>query len=187
MARSNRTRSDRKPTPATIETDDSALGARRPTAGRSKAKTTSHPKKPGNVKGGFKSSAEPAPRNATAPRTGALRNGPHGDSASGLIDERIRELGDWRGQTLALMRALILEAEPAMIEETKWGGTPVWSHDGIVCTGESYAKVVKLTFAHGASLDDPSRLFNSSLGGNTRRASTCERATWSMHARSDRW
>ena len=92
------------------------------------------------------------------------------DHASRLIDERIRELGDWRGETLARMRALILEADPAMIEEWKWMGTPVWSHDGIVCTGETYKKVVKLTFMHGASLPDPSRLFNSSLEGNMRRA-----------------
>jgi hypothetical protein len=91
-------------------------------------------------------------------------------SASRLIDERIRDLGDWRGETLARMRALILEADPEMIEEWKWMGTPVWSHDGIVCTGESYKKVVKLTFARGASLSDPSRLFNSSLEGNVRRA-----------------
>jgi hypothetical protein len=90
--------------------------------------------------------------------------------ASQRIDERIRELGDWRGETLARMRALILEADPEMIEEWKWMGTPVWSHHGIVCTGESYKKVVKLTFAHGARLPDPSRLFNSSLEGNTRRA-----------------
>jgi hypothetical protein len=91
-------------------------------------------------------------------------------SASRLIDQRIRDLGDWRGETLARMRALILEAEPEAIEEWKWRGVPVWSRHGIVCTGESYAKVVKLTFARGASLPDPSRLFNSSLEGNTRRA-----------------
>jgi hypothetical protein len=91
-------------------------------------------------------------------------------SASRLIDQRIRDLGDWRGETLARMRALILEADPEMTEEWKWRGTPVWSHRGIVCTGESYTKVVKLTFARGASLPDPSRLFNSSLEGNTRRA-----------------
>jgi hypothetical protein len=93
-----------------------------------------------------------------------------GKEASGLIDERIRSLRDWRGQTLARMRALILEADPRMIEEWKWMGTPVWSHDGNVCTGETYTKVVKLTFARGASIADPSRLFNSSLEGNTRRA-----------------
>ena len=93
-----------------------------------------------------------------------------GKAASRLIDERIRELADWRGETLARMRALILEADPEMTEEWKWMGTPVWSHHGIVCTGESYKKAVKLTFAHGASIPDPSRLFNASLEGNTRRA-----------------
>jgi hypothetical protein len=95
---------------------------------------------------------------------------PAGKSASRLIDQRIRDLGGWRGETLARMRGLILEAEPEAIEEWKWRGVPVWSHNGIICTGESYAKVVKLTFAKGASLPDPSRLFNSSLEGNTRRA-----------------
>ena len=93
-----------------------------------------------------------------------------GKAASRLIDQRIRELEGWRGETLARMRALILEADPEMIEEWKWMGTPVWSHNGIVCTGESYTKVVKLTFAKGAKIPDPSRLFNSSLEGNTRRA-----------------
>jgi len=93
-----------------------------------------------------------------------------GEAASKLIDQRIRDLGGWRGETLARMRALILEADPEMTEEWKWMGTPVWSHHGIVCTGESYTKVVKLTFARGASVPDPSRLFNSSLEGNTRRA-----------------
>jgi hypothetical protein len=92
-----------------------------------------------------------------------------GAPASRLIDERIRDLGGWRGETLARMRALILEADPEMTEEWKWS-TPVWSHHGIVCTGEAYTKVVKLTFARGAGVPDPSRLFNSSLGGNTRRA-----------------
>ena len=87
-----------------------------------------------------------------------------------LIDQRIRDLRGWRGDALARMRALILEADPEMTEEWKWMGTPVWSHDGILCTGESYKKVVKLTFAKGASLKDPSRLFNSSLDGNVRRA-----------------
>jgi hypothetical protein len=91
------------------------------------------------------------------------------NDASRLIDQRIRDLGGWRGETLARMRALILQADPAMTEEWKWSN-PVWSHDGIVCTGEAYAKVVKLTFAQGASIPDPSRLFNSSLEGNTRRA-----------------
>jgi hypothetical protein len=93
-----------------------------------------------------------------------------GEVASVLIDQRIRDLGGWRGETLARMRTLILEADPEMIEEWKWMGTPVWSHNGIVCTGESYKKVVKLTFAKGASLPDPLGLFNSSLDGNTRRA-----------------
>jgi hypothetical protein len=93
-----------------------------------------------------------------------------GQPASRLIDQRIRDLGGWRGVTLARMRALILEADPAMTEEWKWMGTPVWSHNGIVSTGEAYTKVVKLTFAQGARIPDPSRLFNSSLGGNTRRA-----------------
>ncbi|HYV86963.1 MAG TPA: DUF1801 domain-containing protein [Candidatus Polarisedimenticolia bacterium] len=86
------------------------------------------------------------------------------------MDQRIRDLGDWRGETLARMRALILEAEPETTEEWKWMGTPVWSHHGIICTGESYTKVVKLTFAKGASLPDPKHLFNSSLEGNVRRA-----------------
>ena len=93
-----------------------------------------------------------------------------GEAASRLIDERIRELGGWRGETLARMRALILEADPEMTEEWKWMGTPVWSHHGNVCTGEAYKKVVKLTFARGATVPDPSGLFNSSLDGNTRRA-----------------
>jgi len=93
-----------------------------------------------------------------------------GEPASRLIDQRIRDLGGWRGETLARMRALILEADPEMTEQCKWRGIPVWSHHGIVCTGESYTKVVKLTFARGASIRDPSGLFNSSLEGNTRRA-----------------
>lgn len=91
-------------------------------------------------------------------------------SASELIDRKIAELGDWRGQTLARMRKLIREADPEVVEEVKWMGTPVWSHDGIICTGESYKSVVKLTFAKGASLKDPAKLFNSSVDGNVRRA-----------------
>lgn len=90
--------------------------------------------------------------------------------ASRTIDQRIRELDDWRGETLARMRKLILDSDPHIVEEVKWMGTPVWSCDGIICTGESYKKVVKLTFAQGASIADPSGLFNSSLEGNTRRA-----------------
>jgi hypothetical protein len=92
-----------------------------------------------------------------------------GTSPSQLIDERIGELGDWRGSMLSRLRALIEEADPEVVEEWKWGG-PAWSHDGLICTGETYKKVVKLTFAKGATVDDPSRLFNSSLEGNTRRA-----------------
>jgi hypothetical protein len=90
--------------------------------------------------------------------------------ASDLIDERIAELGDWRGDTLSRMRKLIKEADPDVVEEWKWMGTPVWSHDGIICTGESYRSIVKLTFIKGASLKDPAKLFNSSLEGNARRA-----------------
>ena len=93
-----------------------------------------------------------------------------GKSPSQLIDERIEALGDWRGETLARLRALIKEADPEVVEEWKWRGVTVWSHDGIICTGETYRNVVKMTFAKGASLDDPSGLFNSSLEGNTRRA-----------------
>ncbi len=95
---------------------------------------------------------------------------PQGRSAAELISERITELGDWRGDTLGRMRTLIKKADPDVVEEWKWRGTPTWSHDGIICTGETYKSVVKLTFAKGASLKDPARLFNSSLGGNTRRA-----------------
>ena len=93
-----------------------------------------------------------------------------GQSAAKLITQRIAELGDWRGDTLKRMRKLIKEADPDVVEEWKWMGTPVWSHDGIICTGESYKDKIKLTFAKGASLKDPARLFNSSLDGNTRRA-----------------
>jgi len=93
-----------------------------------------------------------------------------GESASEPIDKRIAELGDWRGETLSRMRKLIKEAAPDVVEEWKWMGTPVWSHDGIICTGESYKSIVKLTFSRGASLKDPAKLFNSSLDGNVRRA-----------------
>src|SRR6187401_737946 len=92
------------------------------------------------------------------------------ESPSKLIDARIKELGDWRGKTLAHVRALIKQAVPDVIEEWKWRGVPVWSHDGIICTGETYKSAVKLTFAKGAALKDPAKLFNSSLEGNTRRA-----------------
>ena len=100
----------------------------------------------------------------TKPRAGQPQ------SATELISQRIAELGDWRGETLARMRALIKEADPDVVEEWKWRGTPVWSHDGIICTGESYKKAVKLTFAKGASLKDRAGLFNASLDGNVRRA-----------------
>jgi hypothetical protein len=93
-----------------------------------------------------------------------------GDSPSQLIDARIEELGDWRGETLARVRDLVKQADPEVVEEWKWRGVPVWEHAGIICTGETYKEVVKTTFAKGASLDDPSGLFNSSLEGNTRRA-----------------
>ena len=93
-----------------------------------------------------------------------------GDSPSQLVDGRIKELSDWRGETLARVRILIKQADPEVVEEWKWRGVPVWSHDGIICTGETYKNVVKMTFAKGASLKDPSGLFNSSLEGNTRRA-----------------
>jgi hypothetical protein len=93
-----------------------------------------------------------------------------GDAPSQLIDARIKELGDWRGETLARIRTLVKQADPEVVEEWKWRGVPVWSHAGIICTGETYKNVVKMTFAKGASLEDPSGLFNSSLEGNTRRA-----------------
>ena len=93
-----------------------------------------------------------------------------GSSPSHLIDARIKKLGDWRGETLARVRSLIKQADPEVVEEWKWRGVPVWEHAGIICTGETYKAVVKMTFAKGASLDDPARLFNSSLEGNTRRA-----------------
>ncbi len=98
------------------------------------------------------------------------KEGAGGDSPSQLIDARIEELGDWRGETLALLRALIKQADPEVVEEWKWRGVPVWYHDGMICTGETYKQVVKMTFAKGASLEDPAGLFNSSLEGNTRRA-----------------
>jgi len=98
------------------------------------------------------------------------KNSPPQETASQLIDARISELGDWRGAMLAHVRALIRQADPDVVEEWKWRGVPVWSHDGIICIGETYKNVVKLTFAKGAPLDDPSKLFNASLDGNVRRA-----------------
>ena len=102
--------------------------------------------------------------------TAMKKKGKGGDAPSRLIDARIKELRDWRGKTLARVRILIKQADPEVVEEWKWRGVPVWSHAGIICTGETYKSVVKLTFAKGASLKDPSGLFNSSLEGNTRRA-----------------
>jgi hypothetical protein len=131
-----------------------------------KAKRASPASKP--RKSAAKSKSMPKAKRAMSPASGM--------TGTEIIDQRIRDLGDWRGETLARMRALILEADPEMLEEAKWAkranplGVPVWSHAGIVCTGESYKNLVKLTFAQGASLPDPSRLFNSSLGGGTRRA-----------------
>ena len=98
------------------------------------------------------------------------KSGAQKKSPSRMIDERIKELGDWRGKTLSRLRALIRQADPTVVEEWKWRGVPVWSHDGLICTGETYKNVVKMTFAKGAALDDPSGLFNASLEGNTRRA-----------------
>jgi hypothetical protein len=103
-------------------------------------------------------------------RKSGLKEEKAGDSPSQLIDAKIKELGDWRGETLARVRILIKQADPEVVEEWKWRGVPVWSHAGIICTGETYKNVVKMTFAKGASLEDPSGLFNSSLEGNTRRA-----------------
>ena len=98
------------------------------------------------------------------------KSGSQSESPSQLIDARIKELGDWRGEMLSRLRALIKQADPEVVEEWKWRGVPVWSHDGLICTGETYKNVVKMTFAKGAALKDPSGLFNSSLDGNTRRA-----------------
>src|SRR6266436_8115515 len=103
-------------------------------------------------------------------RKSGSKEGQGGDSPSRLIDARIKELNDWRGETLARVRILIKQADPEVAEEWKWRGTPVWSHNGLICTGETYKNVVKMTFAKGASLKDPSSLFNSSLEGNVRRA-----------------
>jgi hypothetical protein len=103
-------------------------------------------------------------------RKSSSKEGKGGDSPSQLIDARIKELSDWRGDTLARVRILIKQADPEVVEEWKWRGVPVWSHAGMICTGETYKNVVKMTFAKGASLEDPSGLFNSSLEGNTRRA-----------------
>jgi hypothetical protein len=112
-----------------------------------------------------------AKRATTAMKKGSgSKEAKAGDAPSQLIDARIKQLGDWRGETLARVRILIKQADPEVVEEWKWRGVPVWSHAGIICTGETYKNVVKMTFARGAALEDPSRLFNSSLEGNTRRA-----------------
>ena len=107
---------------------------------------------------------------ASVEKKSDLQEADGGDNASALIDAKIKELSDWRGETLARVRSLIKQADPDVIEEVKWRGVPVWSHAGIICTGETYKSVVKMTFAKGAALKDPARLFNSSLAGNTRRA-----------------
>ena len=163
-----------------------ASGARKPAAtakktanAGTKAKGTSRTSKPRKSNTARLSS----PKSKSPPVEEAVLAGMRsreratGKPASRIIDQRIRDLGDWREETLARMRALILEADPEMVEERKWrkpsnamAGVPVWSHNGIVCTGETYTKVVKLTFARGAGISDPSRLFNSSLEGGTRRA-----------------
>jgi len=109
-------------------------------------------------------------KKATTTMKSGSKEGKEGDSPSRLIDARIKELGDWRGEMLARVRMLIKQADPDVVEEWKWRGVPVWEHDGIICTGETYKAVVKLTFAKGASLEDPAGLFNASLEGNTRRA-----------------
>ena len=139
----------------------SESGAKRKAKGASRAT-----KPPKSFAGGSKS----APKAGAKGESGGAAERAAGKVASRLIDERIRSLGDWRAKTLAEVRRLIHEADPDVVEEWKWMGTPVWSHAGNVCTGESYKQVVKLTFARGAALEDPRRLFNSSLDGNTRRA-----------------
>src|SRR5262245_23574557 len=127
-----------------------------------KAKTKAMPKAKSAARASKPRASVPKPK--SAPEAGAS-----GQPASRLIDERIRDLGGWRGEALARLQALIREADPEVIEEWKWA-VPVWSHNGIICTGEAYKAVVKLTFARGAAIPDPSRLFNSSLEGSTRRA-----------------
>ena len=117
-----------------------------------------------------KPAAEAMKKATTTMKKSGAKEAKGGDSPSRLIDARIKELADWRGETLARVRTLIKQADPQVIEEWKWRGVPVWSHDGIICTGETYKTAVKMTFAKGASLEDPSGLFNSSLEGNTRRA-----------------
>ena len=155
---------------------------RRPVRVAPSAKAASRTSKPRTLatqaKSSTKTRGQPRPAASQAKpsetrageKTTVVPSGGDPGSASRLIDQRIRDLAGWRGETLGRMRALILEAEPEAVEEWKWMGTPVWSRDGIICTGESYTKAVKLTFARGASIPDSARLFNSSLEGNMRRA-----------------
>jgi hypothetical protein len=123
-----------------------------------------------NVSGGQATTTVKKATTAMEKRKSGAKEEKGGDSPSRLIDARIKELSDWRGETLARVRILIKQADPEVVEEWKWRGVPVWSHAGMICTGETYKEVVKMTFAKGASLEDPSGLFNSSLEGNTRRA-----------------
>ena len=128
-----------------------------------------HPKDIGRRQHAHASARVRAQRMAPNDREARV-SGQQGKSPSQLIDARIEELGDWRGELLSRLRTLVKQSDPEVVEEWKWRGTPVWSHDGLVCTGETYKNVVKMTFAKGASLEDPSGLFNSSLDGNVRRA-----------------
>ena len=179
--RASRASGARKPAAKAKKTANAGTKAKGPAKTGSKAKQSTGEAKPIKVRKGEKVAVVLSggnPRIAKADGDAPVqvlagmrsRERATGKPASRLIDQRIRDLGGWRGETLARMRALILEADPEMTEEWKWMGTPVWSHHGIVCTGEVYTKVVKLTFARGARIPDPSRLFNSSLEGNTRRA-----------------
>ena len=152
-----------KPRKSTTPSKSTSKAGTRATAGASKPRASKRPA--GSSPRARKSTVKTPVRAKTKGSEQATET-----SASEQIDQRIRDLGDWRGEILARMRALIREADPEMLEEVKWRGTPVWSRHGIICTGESYKKAVKLTFAHGAKLPDPSGLFNSSLEGNTRRA-----------------
>jgi len=144
-------------------------------AGSAATQSTARAKSPGKAGSTpkAKSNGKASAKSARAAKSASAAKSPKANadsSASAIIDQQIRDLGGWRGEALARMRKLIQEADPEVVEELKWRGTPVWSHDGIVCTGESYKTTVKLTFARGAVLPDPSRLFNSSLEGNLRRA-----------------
>jgi hypothetical protein len=150
------------------------MKTKRAPAARTKAKakstTKSKSKARSKAKAASKSRAPGKPAAKAAPRPTAKPGAKPAGSPSNLIDDRIKELGDWRGEMLGKLRALIKSEDPDVVEEWKWMGVPVWEHDGILCTGETYKATVKLTFAKGASLPDPSKLFNSSLEGNMRRA-----------------